>query len=133
MYSYAPFTILLIINCRLIYEFKNRKVQGVESDATRRRRRAMNRTVIFVTFLFVIMTLPMAIVGHMYVWLVKVSYGQIIILICGRLSSSYQGYNIIFFYFTNQKFAQALRCCFSSRTFNDASTTIKDKTRSQVL
>ena len=112
MFSYVPFGILVLINCRLIFEFKKRKINGVENEIQRRKRKAMNRTVIFVTLLFVIMTVPSALASSFYGVIVKLSYAQAIFQVLGRVASSYQAYNLLFLYLTNRKFAQILRSHF---------------------
>ena len=130
MYSYIPFGILLVTNFRLIYEFKNRRVQVVENELHRRRRRAMNRTVIFITVFFISMTLPGAILSTLFTYLLKNVNGQIVTSILGRLSSSYHAYSLIILYLTNQKFAQKLRSFFTSKKLLVNSSSHKDKSKS---
>lgn len=131
MYSYIPFLILAIVNALLIYEFKNRQVQAVENEAIRRRRRAMNRTIIFITVFFILLTSPGAIATNLYSYLLTKSYGQLVIQLFGRFSSSYHAFGPVILYFTNQKFAQKLRSCFNPTRFIIGSSGPKDKTKSQ--
>ena len=132
MYSYLPFCILFIINSRLVLEFKNRKVKGVENDATKRRKRAMNRTVIFITLLFIAMTLPSAVSANFNTLLLKLSYGQAITFVLGRLSSSYHAYSLVFLYLTNQKFAEKLRTSVWSIITRNGASRNQELTKSQT-
>ena len=127
MYSYLPFCILFIINSRLILEFKNRKVQGAENDATKRRKRHLNRTVIFMTLLFISLTLPGAVIASSSSPVIKLPYGPTVVMIFVRVSSSYHAYGVIILYFTNNKFAQRLKACFSSKSLFNNSTTGQEK------
>ena len=69
----------------------------------------MNRTVIFITVLFILMTLPGAVLSNMYSFVLSQPYGRIVVFVFGSLSLSYHSYGIVILYFTNKKFAQQLR------------------------
>ena len=69
----------------------------------------MNRTVIHLTVLFLLMTIPGALIASVFNHLISIPYGFSIVTAVNSISSSFHAYYVVFFYCLNRKFAQKLR------------------------
>ncbi len=65
LYSFVPFTLLIITNSLLIYQTKSKikKVTKHATDSTITKRTAMSVTIMLMTVSFIAMTLPVALAG----------------------------------------------------------------------
>lgn len=105
MYSLVPFILIISINILLIYEIK-RQVGTVQSDAKKAKHRAMNRLVITMALLFVLFTLPGAVITSilnkvLQEWGIS---GYVIINLCDAFIFSYHGLNWLIVMLTNKRF-----------------------------
>ena len=73
----------------------------------------MTRTVIIITFLFIAMTLPGAVVSSLYVEIFSRPDFQNILRAALGCSFSYHAYSVVVLYLTNRKFAKELRSLFA--------------------
>ena len=69
----------------------------------------MNKTVILITFLFIIMTGPGAVVSLLYDKLLGFENGRIIISFGAAFEMSYHAYSLLILYSTNKKFSNHLK------------------------
>nr|QVK45790.1 G protein-coupled receptor [Proales similis] len=123
LYSLGPFLLLVIFNSLLIRETLSRSSATAQQlnqlvvaplcaqrvSATRRYRfTALNRTVILITVLFFLMTLPCAGITFFYDRLLNWQYGTLVITFFGELSFSYHGFTLVIIYFSNSRFRKEL-------------------------
>ena len=114
-YSIIPFVILLIVNISLINTvyFKNKILETEEKARAKKKR--MSITVCFITMLFIILTLPGAVVsGYFYLDLINDHIGSLILVICDDISFSYHSFNFFFLLISNKKIFKE-----SKRLFNN--------------
>ena len=69
----------------------------------------MNRTVVFVTLLFILLTGPGAVISAMFSYILSLPYGLLLIVFVDSIAFSYHAYGLIILYKTNKKFANHLR------------------------
>ena len=129
MYSLVPFILIISINTLLIYEIK-KQVGTVQSEAKRAKHRAMNRLVITMAFLFVLFTLPGAVVTSilnkvLQEWGIS---GFVIINICDALIFSYHGLNFVIVMLTNKRFLVEVKLYFSEK-FGSKKSRIGDSSK----
>ncbi|CAF1124331.1 unnamed protein product [Brachionus calyciflorus] len=110
-YSVIPFIILFISNLLLIRKLLSRKpisVSVINSNNSKKTRKndRINRTVIGLTALFILMTLPLASASFFFTQLFSTDYGLFIIVLLDSISFSYHGFNFIFMAFSNKIFRQ---------------------------
>ena len=110
---------MLVVNALLIHKimFKN----GISTDTTadrqhRSKRLAASISVIILTFLFIVMTLPDAIATGFYLSeLLDTNSGTAVLFAADCLAFSFHGFNSIILLVTNSQFRQefksTLRCC----------------------
>ena len=107
--------LLLIINVSLIYKvyFKNKILETEEKARTKKKR--MSITVCFITLLFIVLTLPGAVVsGYFYLDLINDQIGSLILVTCDNISFSYHSFNFFFLLISNKKIFKE-----SKRLFNN--------------
>ena len=109
-----PFGILLLSNMVLIIRYKYKHMKVANNQASNQRSNSMTRTVIFITLLFIIMTLPGALTSTFFYLIVGIPNARLIPLVTTSLSSSYHAYSLVLLFFTNRKFAQQLRALFKN-------------------
>ena len=108
LYSYLPAFTLLLTNARLIFKFNSTSNTTIQNEHTRKRNSSVNRTVVFSTILFLVMTLPGAITTTITSDLDQQNYFTLILVLIS-FSSSYHAYDALFLYFTNPRFAEQLK------------------------
>ena len=114
LYSYIPFCLLAVNNLFLIYSIHVRK-KAIASDPNSshvRKKKSMNRTVIFITLIFILMTLPSSIASIYFDQLIISSVGSVILIALDALSFSYHGLNILVLLYTNQQFKRDFKVFF---------------------
>lgn len=123
-YSVIPFIILAISNFSLIgYLYykshfqsisKNLKIQKTASMKFKNQRQdAMSKMIIFMTFLFVAMTLPTAYASFFFARLIQTDHGYFLIVLFNCITFSYHGLNFLIYYVSNLKFRSEFRKLFS--------------------
>lgn len=109
LYSYIPFVLLAINNMLLIYSIQTHKKK---SGAQRQKKKSMNNTIIFITILFIVMTLPSSIASIYFDQLIISSVGSVILIALDALTFSYHGLNFFVLLYTNQKFRNDFKLIF---------------------
>lgn len=122
MYAVVPFSLLIIFNCLIIIKAtqfaRARRVhlsQASTSGAnpvlnlSRKRKTEMTRTIIIVTFLFVVLSVPSAFATFYYNQLVVLDIGPMLITLLDDIQFSFPAFNFIILYFTNKLFAQEVK------------------------
>ena len=138
LYSYAPFALLAIANFLLILHLRLRakKSSVKSSDAQKKKNAKMNLTVIIITLLFIVMTLPSALVSIYYNDLVITYTGLAWAIFGNSIGFSYHGFSFFILYSTNSRFRDEFKglfkCCFGNR-FSSGGNSSTNKTQSLVL
>ena len=103
LYNILPFGLLLLFNTFLlknVIENRNKILTGQNRKLQR-----MGITIISISFLFMIFSLPTAsIQGQTLSYLFSFDLGQLIVLICNAFAYTFQASNLIMLSFTNKKF-----------------------------
>lgn len=115
LYSLVPFTVLTIFNIlMLMHIYKKSRRLKVTTDAknssvpARTRTKSPNKTVVATTILFILLTLPTAIVSILYNNLFTTDYGKFIVNFADDLSFTYHGMNLLILAVFNRKFRTTL-------------------------
>ena len=77
------------------------------------RQDAMSKMIIFMTFLFVAMTLPTAYASFFFARLIQTDHGYFLIVLFNCITFSYHGLNFLIYYVSNLKFRSEFRKLFS--------------------
>lgn len=106
----GPFSILFILNSLIIFKAtkfqRSQKVAVASNKKSIRRKAEMTRTVYSITIIYIITTLPSAIIGgYYYGYIITLATGQLIINIVNAIQSIYQSFNFLILYFSNKLFA----------------------------
>jgi Na+/H+ antiporter NhaC len=113
-----------LLNCGIIYEAtRYARAQQNESnlvvpsprtkDTGAAKKAEMTRTIILITFLYILLTLPGAIIaGYFYNTLIVSDIGSIFIILSSNIQFIYQAFNFFILYFTNKLFAKEVRRLF---------------------
>lgn len=120
LYSVVPFIVLLIVNFLLVRKIMSRKkihlsISNVTNEKKSRKNDRINRTVLLLTFLFILMTLPSASASFFFTTLVTSDFGLFLIVLFNCISFSYHGFNFIFMAFSNkiffEEYKKLFKCC----------------------
>nr|QVK45792.1 G protein-coupled receptor [Proales similis] len=129
LYSLIPFGCIAVTNtAMLIYlKFRRSKMNQNQvnpsnvhqttvnsstktgSSRSQSRNQAMTASIVLLTVLFIVMTLPSAYVSFAYGFLVSLDYGRTVILICDCITFSYHGLNFYIYFLLNRRFRQELK------------------------
>jgi hypothetical protein len=109
LYSYIPFALIVIANFLLIYRLKIRSTTTSSSASSRDRQKQMNTSVIALTLLYIVMTLPGTLVSIYYDFLLHSEWGTIVLYIGDSIDITYHALNFIVLFFTNKKFLEEIR------------------------
>lgn len=110
LYSLIPFLVLAISNFGLIYVlyYKKKSLTSRKFSSTSEKKdkhdRRMNLTVLLMTFLFILMTFPIAMASFFFERLSTTNYGNFIIILVDFISFCYHGLSFIIMIFTNKIF-----------------------------
>ncbi|CAF0846824.1 unnamed protein product [Brachionus calyciflorus] len=117
-YSLAPFAILGLANLLLItHLYTTRKPhsgQSAQNDKKKNKQDQMTKTIIYMTLLFIGITLPNATTTFFFNKLIITDYGSFLIRLFDMFSFSYHGLNFIVFYISNNRFRSEFKKLFSS-------------------
>lgn len=109
LYSYVPFGLLATANALLIgtlyWRARSSKAQTLSKT---KKQKAMNRTVISISLIFIFMTAFITIGSLFYPSLIQSYTGLCILFFCDSVGFSYHGLNFFILFFTNKKFRQQL-------------------------
>ena len=112
MYSYIPFVLLSIISILLSVELKR-----MENSRTQCLRLKQNsHTAMAMTLMFIIFTLPTAVVSKYYNTLVLTFEGNIILFAANSFTFSYHAFNIFILCIFNEKFLNSLKNLFTKNS-----------------
>jgi hypothetical protein len=117
LYSIIPFILLGLSNLFLLqksyksFRYKKRKSlhESLHRNNTTRksikvRSASFGKTIIFLTLLFFIMTLPTAVVSFFFNRLITTNEGKFFITLSNCISFSYHGLNYFIYNMSNKKF-----------------------------
>jgi hypothetical protein len=114
LYSVVPFGLILVLNSLLILKMRSRSLIYIKSfslsnsSSRKSKRNSMNKTVIILTFLFILMTLPSACASYFFDQLFVSEHGRFIVALCDAISFSYHGLNFVVYFLTNRRFRRKL-------------------------
>ena len=113
IYSLIPFILLLVSSLLLIYEMKrnNRRSRIFVYARRQENAKSLNKTVVFIAILFIIMTLPGAVVTSFLNEFLQTSgdLGNLIINLCDCFTFSFHALNFIILYLNNKRFSKEVR------------------------
>lgn len=103
----VPFLVIAISNFALLYQIYLKK-STIRPNAITREQRSrqdrLNKTVLLMTFLFIVMTAPIAMASFFFNDLFATDYGVFIIYLVDFISFCYHGLNFIVMAFSNRMF-----------------------------
>jgi hypothetical protein len=111
-YSLVPFSILLIFNILLIFEVRKSRlsISANNNSFALKRKFQMSLTVIILTFSFIIMTLPGAIVsGFFFAIFTFTDEGYFKLILFDSITFSYHAFNFFILLLSNKKFSEAFK------------------------
>lgn len=105
MYSYFPFILLAISNFLLIVRLNLMKNSFINQDhGFGLRKKNMNLTVILMTSLFIVVTIPSTMSTLFYPLLIQSDYGLGILYLFDSIANTYHCLNIVILLASNKKF-----------------------------
>ena len=127
LYSYVPFCLLAITNALLLIHLRQTTTYITNVNSTvKREQMSINLTVILITLMFIVFTLPNAIVSHFRLLLWSMgSDGTALMFGLDNLTLSYHAFNIVILLATNKLFLRQFKVLFSDKKIkmNSTSTT----------
>ena len=135
MYSVIPFVTLFITNLAFIINLYQKKktsttaptldtVKNKKSNSNNKKLRSINVTIMVMTFLFILMTLPCAFASFYFNELIVSDLGYFFIVLSNCISFSYHGLNCVLYYFSNKKFRAQFLAFFGKKIIIYNKTTI---------
>ncbi len=116
LYTVLPFIFLTLCNILLIMTVvasKRNSSGGSENKSADKKQIRMGMTIIIISFLFCVFTLPTAsIQGSTLVYLLSFNLGQLIVSLCNMTAFTYQALNFVMLYATNSQFSQEFKTMF---------------------
>lgn len=115
LYTVLPFILLTLCNILLIKTVvaSKKNSSGGENKSADKKQVKMGMTIIIISFLFCLFTLPTAsIQGSTLVYLLSFNLGQLIVSICNLFAFTYQSSNFIMLFATNSQFSQEFKKIF---------------------
>jgi len=107
LYSLIPFTLLTLSSTLLIVETNKRTASTVATSANRQEnQRSLQKTVVSLNVLFIVMTLPGAVVTSVLNAYLETygDLGKLLITICDCISFSFHALNFLILLLTNKRF-----------------------------
>ena len=75
----------------------------------------MTKTILFITFLYIVLTLPNIILaGYFFVLIMGFSWGQFFVNILNSVQFSYPAFNFFILFFSNKQFSAEVKSTFSA-------------------
>lgn len=111
----TPYGLLIILNSLIIYKATRFERVRVETNELRsaKRKAEMTRTIVFITFLYIVVTLPSTIVtGYYFLVILLSENGILYITIIDAIQFSYPALNFLILYSSNKLFAEEVKAFF---------------------
>nr|QVK45791.1 G protein-coupled receptor [Proales similis] len=124
-YSVLPFALIALFNIMLISNIYSRKkvresnaasasgpkqtISLSTSPSQKNKMDSMSKTIVFLTLLFIAMTLPTAAASFFFNELFSTDHGLFIIYVCNTISFSYHGLNFFIYFLSNKRFRSQFR------------------------
>lgn len=124
----VPFSLLAILNFIIIYKAtrfsRSKKPTTLEEIRRVKKRNEMIKTIVFITFLYIIVELPFCIFnGYFYLTVIVYDYGPTLNALFNTIEFTYPAFNIFILYFSNKLFAKELKHLFVLSTRNSRAST----------
>lgn len=101
-----------------MYSVHKKTQASIKNKKTLQKKNSANITVISLTFLFIVLTSPLAVVANSYTELIKTLSGKLIISIGDSLSFSFHCLSIIILMITNKRFFREMKALFGIKDNN---------------
>ena len=112
-----PSVSLIVVNSLIIW--KATRFERVQNTRQMKRKREMTITILIITFLFVILSLPSNIVfGYFYSYLLVIDEGTMISDLVIGIHMSFPAFNFFILYFSNKRFSQEVKSIILRRRNN---------------
>ncbi len=124
-YSLIPFILLSLSSGLLIYEINKRMPTGIATSANRHEnQKSLHKTVVSFAVLFILMTLPGAIVTSFLNSFLQSSgdLGLLVITICDCITFSFHALNFLILLLTNKRFQRELKTYFKIDSTSNTNT-----------
>lgn len=132
----TPYGLLIIFNSLIIYKatrFERVRVEAAELRAAKRKAE-MTRTILFMTFLYILVTLPSTIVtGYYFLTILLSDSGPLIITLIDALQFSYPALNFFILFFSNKLFAEEVKIFLGGIRERNFARTTQTKTNQSSL
>ena len=113
VYSYIPYVISAMSNITLIFHLKtSRKSSVAQNDTQKKRQNSVTITIIAMTVLFVVFTLPASLTAAYFVQLIGSDEGRILLVAGDTIGFSYHAFSVIILSATNKRFLRHLKRIF---------------------
>lgn len=130
----VPYGLLIILNCIIIYkatrfervkiETQSKRNNSMAESRSSRRKAEMTRTIVFITFLYIVVTFPSTLVsGYFFLTILLSNGGPFFITIIDAIQFSYPALNFFILFFSNKLFAQEVKSFFTKMRRNSVATT----------
>ena len=115
---------MLAISNVLLITYINRKKSNLnQTKSQKSKQRTVNRTVIGMTVMYMVMTIPGTITAVYYGNLIKTDWGTFVLYVGDSIDNSYHGLNFLILLMTNRIFLnEAKRLFFGDKTQNQSTT-----------
>ena len=90
-----------------------------QSDHQRKQNKNLNQSVISITVLFILMSIPQTLVNIYYGDLVELDYGSFLIILGDCIDNTYHASSFIILLLSNKKFLQETKTFFSKNKNNN--------------
>lgn len=137
----TPYALLVFSNLIIIYKATRfERVHNLDKGAleshSSKRKAEMTRTILFITFLYIIITLPdITITGYLLFRILELDYGSMLLTIISSIHFSYPALHFFILFFSNRLFAEEVKSFFLKKRQISVSTThtlTKPKTDSKI-
>lgn len=112
-----PSVSLIVVNSLIIW--KATRFERVQNTRQIKRKREMTVTILIITFLFVILSLPSNIMfGYFYSYLLVIDEGTMISDLVIGIHMSFPAFSFFILYFSNKRFSQEVKSIILRRKNN---------------
>ena len=132
-----PYVLLILVNVCIIYkatkyERLHKNVVQSQSQPTvvnetrsARKKAEMTRSILIITFLYIIVTLPGTILtGFFFISMMSLDIGLMLLNIIDIIHFSYPAFNFFILYFSNKLFCQEVKIFFGRMKRNKVDVTL---------
>lgn len=132
-----PYGILLISNSIIIYKAtqfsRAQKAEASHTSSKNKRKTQMTRMIVFITFLYLVMSLPGVIVtGYFFNAIYALDAGPMLINLINAFQFSYPAFNFFILFFSNKLFAEEVKTLIFRLRNNAISVATKTNRSSHV-